>query len=95
MFIYFFFSICGSRLLGAARSQRKEKVVVAGGQLKYRCLTVGVIPFCHDLHLEQSPKARHSTLVQEIKADSDLMRKVNLPSFLRGSRLNGALQLCP
>lgn len=56
-------------------------VVVARGQLKYRCLTVGVIPFSHDLHLEQSPKARHSTLAQEIKADSNLMRKVNLPNF--------------
>lgn len=54
---------------------------VAGGQLKYRCLTVGVIPFSHDLHLEQSPKACHSTLTQEIEADSDLMRKVNLPNF--------------
>lgn len=59
----------------------KERVAVAAGQLKYRCLTVGVIPFSHDLHLEQSPKARHSALTQEIKADSDLMRKVNLLNF--------------
>lgn len=54
---------------------------MAGGQLKYRCLAVGVIPFSRDLHLEQSPKACHSMLAQEIEADSDLMRKVNLPNF--------------
>lgn len=82
MFIYFFFfSICGSLLLWAASIQRKGRVTVAGGQLKYRCLAVDVIPFCHDLHLEQSPKARRFTPAQEIKADSDLMREVNLPSF--------------
>lgn len=81
MFISVFFSICWSLLLWAAGSQRNERVAVAEGQLKYRCLTVDVIPFCHDLHLEQSPKARCFTPAQEIKANSDLMRKVNLPSF--------------
>lgn len=54
---------------------------VAQGQLKYRCLPVGVIPLSHDLHLEQPPENRHSSLSQEIEADSDLMRKVNLPNF--------------
>lgn len=54
---------------------------VAPGQLKYRCRPVGVTPLSHDLHLEQSPENRHSLLSQEIEADSDLMRKVNLPNF--------------
>lgn len=35
---------------------------MAQGQLKYRCLPVGVIPFSLDLHLEQSPENRHSSL---------------------------------
>lgn len=59
----------------------KEGGAMAGGQLKYRCLTIGVIPFSRDLHLEQSPKVCHSMLTQEIEADFDLMRKVNLPNF--------------
>lgn len=50
-------------------------------QLKYRRGAVGVSPLSRDLHLEQSPENRHSPLSQEIKADSDLMRKVNLPNF--------------
>lgn len=54
---------------------------MAGGQLKYRCPTVGVIPFGGDLHLEQSPSACHSALAQEIEADSKLMRKANRPNF--------------
>lgn len=63
------------------RGGKEGGAAVAGGQLKYRCLPVGVIPFSHDLHLEQSPKACHSMLAQEIEADSNLMRKVNLPNF--------------
>lgn len=54
---------------------------VAQGQLKYRCLPVGVIPFSRDLHLEPSPEKRRSSLSQEIEADSELMRKVNLANF--------------
>lgn len=68
-------------MLGAGKGREERGGAVARGQLKYRCLTVGVIPFSHDLHLEQSPKACHSTLAQEIEADSNLMRKVNLPNF--------------
>lgn len=54
---------------------------VAQGQLKYRCLPVGVIPFSRDLHFEPSPERRRSSLSQEMEADSDLMRKVNLANF--------------
>lgn len=54
---------------------------VAQGQFKYRCLPVGAIPFSHDLHLEASPEKRRSSPSQEIQADSDLMRKVNLANF--------------
>lgn len=73
---------------GRVGRERGGQGLVARGQLKYRCLTVGVIPFSHDLHLEQSPKACHSTLTQEIKADSNLMRKVNLPNFYDTLLLN-------
>lgn len=69
-------------MLGAGKGGVvKEEGAVAGGQLKNRCLTVGVIPFRQDLHLEQSTKACHSLLAQEIEADCNLMRKVNLPNF--------------
>lgn len=68
---------------------------MARGQLKYRCLTVGVIPFSHDLHLEQSTKTCHSVPVQEIEADFNPNEKSEPPELLRLSCLKGALQLCP
>lgn len=66
---------------------------MAPGQLKYRCRPVGVTPLSRDLHLEQSPENRHSSLSQEIEADSDLMRKVNLPNFYAPPPLEGAATL--
>lgn len=54
---------------------------MAPGQLKHRCRPVAVTPLSRDLHLEQSPENRRAPFSQEIEADSDLMRKVNLPNF--------------
>lgn len=55
--------------------------VCGPGPIKIQMWACRCNSLSHDLHLEQSPENRHSSLSQEIRADSDLMGKVNLPNF--------------